>query len=60
MQALSVDELRSRARALVARHGAGALTLAEWKADEFEEVGRRDEAKQWRMIAGTIMAIIDG
>jgi hypothetical protein len=55
---LSADELRNQARALVAQHGDSALTLAEWKADMLEEAGRRDEARLWWMIAGTIMAII--
>lgn len=59
MHALSADEMRERARELVARLGDAALTFAEWKADALEEAGRLEEASVWKMIAGTIMAIIE-
>ena len=59
MHALSADQLRERARALVARFGEAALTVAEWEADVLEEAGRLEEARVWKMIAGTIMAIIE-
>jgi len=59
MHALSADQLRERARDLVARLGEGALTFAEWKADVLEEAGRLEEASVWKMIAGTVMAMIE-
>lgn len=60
MHSLSADEVRERARELVARLGEAALTHAEWEADVLEEAGRLEEAKLWKMIAGTILAIIEG
>ena len=59
MHALSADQLRERARALVARFGEAALTFAEWQADALEDAGRLEEARVWKMIAGTVMAIIE-
>jgi hypothetical protein len=55
----SADQLREQARELVARLGDSALTFAEWKADALEEAGNLDEARVWKMIAGTVMAIIE-
>jgi hypothetical protein len=55
----SSDDLRERARNLIASHGEVAVTLAEWESLALEEAGRLEEARQWRMVAGTIMAMIE-
>jgi hypothetical protein len=55
----SPEEIREKARELVARQGLGALTYAEWEVIAHEENGRLDEARLWRMIAGTVLGMID-
>jgi hypothetical protein len=57
--ATSSEDIRTLARDLIARHGKGAVTVAEWRALEHEESGRAEEAKRWMIIAGTILAITE-
>lgn len=57
--ATSSEDIRSTARDLIARHGKGAVTIAEWNAIEHEDNGRHEEAKRWMIIAGTILAITE-
>jgi len=55
----ATDDIRSEARALIAIHGKGAITVAEWRALAYEENGQPEEAKRWMIIAGTILAMTD-
>ena len=57
--ASSSEALRALAQDLVWRHGEASVTFAEWQAVASEEAGRREEATRWRMIAGTIMAMVE-
>lgn len=59
MASLSSEEIREKARELVVRRGPTAVTFAEWEAVALEETGRWDEARAWRMIAGTVLGMID-
>jgi len=59
MAPLSSEEIREKARELVARRGDSAVTFAEWEAIGHEDAGRWDEARLWRMIAGTALGMID-
>ena len=57
--ASSSEAIRALAKDLVWRHGEASVTFAEWHAVASEEAGRREEATRWRMIAGTIVAMIE-
>lgn len=59
MSGISPEEIREKARELVSRRGPAALTIAEWEVVAMEESGRWDEARIWRMIAGTVLGMID-
>jgi hypothetical protein len=55
----SSEDIRRAARDLIARHGNGASTVAEWHAVAAEDDGRMEDAKRWMIIAGTIQAMTD-
>ena len=57
--ASSSEAIRALAKDLVWRHGEASVTIAEWQAVASEEAGRREEATRWRIIAGTIVAMIE-
>jgi hypothetical protein len=59
MPRISEADVRAKARELLAKSGEGALTVAEWEADMLEEAGDWDQARIWRMVAGTVLAMID-
>lgn len=53
------EDIRRQARELIARHGKGAYTIAEWRAAACEDEGRLEESKRWMIIAGTIQAMTE-
>lgn len=59
MAPLSSEEIREKARELFVKRGQEAVTFAEWEAVGHEDAGRWDEARLWRMIAGTVLGMID-
>lgn len=59
MPRISEADVRDKARELLTKSGEGAIMVAEWEADLLEEAGDWAQARIWRMVAGTVMAMID-
>jgi hypothetical protein len=53
------ESIRKMARELIAVRGKDGIAFADYKATIHERAGLWDEARLWRKIEGTLLAMID-
>jgi hypothetical protein len=51
------NEIRSTARALIAAHGAAALSVAERAGDNVRRLGMAEKARWWDQVAKAVKEI---